>query len=838
MKILSKIAILLIILCFVNTDINLVQLNHIQPSDLSIMYDEKEMHKKRDKWIEMMHKTAPGQNWRHIEQKNRFERIRKKNESSDLDTSLRFLNGSWREIGSNNLAGRVLKTEYDYLNEKIVSASDGGNIWITDYDEIDWSVINDQFKINDVCFLKIVDDSRLLVASSTWSIEGFFYTDDLGENWDVAQGLSEIADWGKINRVVLNAQGEIFLLAVEWNDISWQKKITIYKSIDNGESFESIISFDESEVDHENKVDIWTTEEINAPIYVLAGGVFYTIENDNLNEIGTFPQDEGNVILNGYIANEDTTFIVANYSNNYTSFYASLNAGKNWTALSSINENPFRNNSFLVSKTNKNNLFFGGINCYRSFDMGASWTKINNWDEYYSDIEYKLHADIPSIDMFEIDNEDVYFVSTDGGLYLSKDSLQNVQNISLDKHNISQYYSVYTSRINVSHIHAGSQDQGFQNSHATITTDPINFRQVISGDYGHIVSSDFGASIWMVYPGFIIYYSDIVNSDKSYMQNFDFQGHLWMPPLMADPENPTGCYLGGGNYGSGSKIIHVTKLSERLNFEALEFEFNNATNVAISAMAYSSVNSDYRYLLNSEGEFFYSTDKGASWDKTTDFTAPEHHYFYGSTILPSKVTLGKVYVGGSGYSNAPVYVTYDNGETFEEMRNGLPSTLVYKLDSDEDDNFIFAATESGPYVYDVAQEQWFNISFGQAPDQTYWDVDYVENLQVARFATYGRGIWDYMVNSENSIDQLSTQKNLAQVFPNPSDGNFSIKFEEHTTWPKQIEIFNIYGQKVYSKEISYSYPSKYDVSLLKNPGYYFVKITNTEGTEVVKILLQ
>ncbi|MBT5077997.1 MAG: hypothetical protein HOM61_03720, partial [Candidatus Marinimicrobia bacterium] len=56
-----------------------------------------------------------------------------------------------------------------------------------------------------------------------------------------------------------------------------------------------------------------------------------------------------------------------------------------------------------------------------------------------------------------------------------------------------------------------------------------------------------------------------------------------------------------------------------------------------------------------------------------------------------------------------------------------------------------------PYVYDVYEEEWFDLAGLAAPDQTYWTVDYVPTLQTARFGTYGRGIWDFVLDDNYNI---------------------------------------------------------------------------------------
>ena len=42
---------------------------------------------------------------------------------------------------------------------------------------------------------------------------------------------------------------------------------------------------------------------------------------------------------------------------------------------------------------------------------------------------------------------------------------------------------------------------------------------------------------------------------------------------------------------------------------------------------------------------------------------------------------------------------------------------------------------------------WVDLSGLGGPDQVYWDVDFVDEGEagIARFATYGRGIWDFVL---------------------------------------------------------------------------------------------
>ena len=62
-----------------------------------------------------------------------------------------------------------------------------------------------------------------------------------------------------------------------------------------------------------------------------------------------------------------------------------------------------------------------------------------------------------------------------------------------------------------------------------------------------------------------------------------------------------------------------------------------------------------------------------------------------------------------------------------------------------------AATEIGPYVYSRNDNEWYFLSGVSAPDQTYWSVDYIPEINTARFGTYGRGIWDFVLNENYDL---------------------------------------------------------------------------------------
>lgn len=719
----------------------------------TIIVEEGRKQGNKEEWLEQMHRTVPDFNWR----KSDFDfRLQRANSPDYFKPETKAIEGQWVEVGSNNQAGRTLVAELDQIENSIYVASDGGQIWKGKLGSENWQSLTDHFRIPAIHFIRNIHEenfTRLLIGSGVWGVPGVMFSDDGGGSWDYATGLENVVNWGFIRRTVMKNdpyQG-IYLLCQEWDYDNWNAMSAIYVSYDLGESFQKIQSFPYEA----SKVDIWTNRYSNDAVYVLDKNAIYVLtDEDELSFIGQLTTDEpGSAFLVGVKNDVEYTFYGMLNTNNVSRFYASLDDGLNWEMKGSLNFGPFMIGSFAASPVTPGLLYFGGVNAYTSSDYGQNWNLVNQWYDYYDDPEGKLHADIPSFNSFINSSDDeILFINTDGGIYLSLDDAESVINLSLKNLRISQYYTTYTCRFAPQYTHAGAQDQGYQFSDEGESGDVLNYDQVISGDYGHMVSSDEGASLWMVYPGFAMYSPDANNNGGLKFWDFVGSNYQWMPELMADPEDPASVYIAGGRISTGAHQIHLTFSGNQMTYTEEPFDFSNGSEANISAMAYSSLNTDYRYVMTSELDFFYSTDGGTSWTQTDAFDSPGSHYFYGADIEPSKSSLGVVYIGGSGYSSPPVFISLDNGLTFNDFSEGLPQTLVFDLALSANDSLLFAATEVGAYVCKTADGIWYDLSDGILPDQAYWAVDFVPTLNVARFASYGRGIWDFDLSPDVVAD--------------------------------------------------------------------------------------
>jgi len=717
---------------------------------------KKEFKKNRKEFFEYIHQAAPDIDWRKMDRITREDRIERiklirsqdgfdRNNLNRVTVSSRNLDGEWFERGSNNLAGRIRTADIDFQNGLIYCMSSGGNIWRGNLEGSDWQSLNDYHQISGVILLRKIEN-RIIIAND----KGVYYSDNEGLTLNQSSGLEFLDDWGNIKRVVIKyGENEVYALIKE--SIGGFGAVTsIYKSEDLGESFFRVFSFNsdygfnqQEDISH---FDIWTYRYDYSYIYIMNdNNLFRLNSNDTIEWLSSINVIySGDVLLTGGMG-INSHFLYAHIDGR---IYQSINGGSSWAPRGfSPSDWYFTINSFNSSNINEDHIYIGGIEAFRSLDGGQNWDTINNWWDYYDNPESKLHADIPEIRFF-LDEEynEVALISTDGGIYLSEDGILNVDNLSLFGLGVSQYYSTYTKRQDPYHIYAGSQDQGFQRS--LEDNEGIRlFEQSISGDYGHLVSGDQGETIWCNYPGFTMYYPNPETDINGITLDFPGSGHLWLAPLAVDPTNPQVAYLGGGGVNDGNHIIKLSVQGNSLSYEELPSLFSGV----VSAIAISPIDYSHWYILTDNGKFYHSDDSGQNWVNNQWFSGPSSHYFYGSAIVPSSTNLGEVYIGGSGYSNPGVYKTINHGQNFTSLEQGLPNTMIYDLDISQDESLLFAATEVGPYVYVETDNQWYDLSGVSAPDQTYWSVEYIHNINTARYGTYGRGIWDFVIGQEFNI---------------------------------------------------------------------------------------
>jgi len=815
--------------------------------------NEEQYKLHRQQWFDEMDKTAPGLDWRVIENANHLAKISRYQElvneyisagknSKDgmLETIIGAsgLRGKWYEKGSNNQAGRMLTADIDFDNNLIYSASSGGNVWRGSLDGNNWTCLNNGLQITGIVFIKVIHigkKKRIIVAGGAPA--GVWFTDDEGLNWQLAKGLDKPQNWGSMQRGVwVKTTNEFYVLSTEW-DYNLKKGIlAIYRSTDFAENFTPVMKYNISI----NYCDMWSPEYHYAGVFWVHKDTLSKIENGTIQKLGNINLNKSysqisRTLLRGSVVNNSVilSMLVDDNTQSNADVYRTTNFTNWYQVGESVPTTTFSRNSFNVSYNDTTVFFSGGIEVWRTEDNGATWNKVNNWGSYYGDPANQLHADIPGIIGFiSPQKEEMYLIGTDGGLYISKDRLKTVKNLSLQGLNVSQYYSGYTYRNAKGIYFLGSQDQGFQRTFSDEEDKVDAFAQTISGDYGHLCSSDGGTHLWSVYPGFVMLYENAQDpKHKTYTWSFSkiMNNWLWLPPVVADLDNPKIAYLVSGaktsSNNNNNRIWKVTFTGTKLEYDSLDYDFRQGSNDRKpSAMAISPLAKDFFYALSNDGKFFLSTDHGQTWQMNDVFKGPSGHYFYGNTVVASQTKFGRVFIAGNGYSSPGAYMSEDHGKNWTALDSGLPKTLIYKIAVTPDDKYIFAATSVGPYVYISDEGRWYDMLSPETPDQTFWSVEYVPDMKTVRFVTYGRGAWDFKITDFTSGVETEKEPALSSdlsVYPNPMNENGKVRLNINKTINGSLLLYDLDGKmvkQIYNGNITQG-SSEFEINPRTNDGY-------------------
>ncbi|MEW6072789.1 MAG: hypothetical protein AB1726_09390 [Planctomycetota bacterium] len=688
---------------------------------------EGDQRRRREEWFEERHAAPPGTDWRAIERANGEAQIAKRNRLASLPTGTLH----WAERGSDNQAGRMHVAAISPDGQTLYAGSSLGGLWKGTLEGTSWTPLGDNLYGGVHWLVALPGDGggfdRLLAATDGGRIH---LTRDDGATWVVPAGLP--ADAGAVRRVVATSDGSYTVFLVAASGSSYR----LYRSTDYGESFVSLVAAGLA------KGDVWVPRNGGSDVYYVKGSELWRSSDRGATwtVLSSTPLGATTVEIAGSEAGAPRLWILTGGAN----LYRSDDAGLSWSFVDAVTD-IWWGGSHSASIVDADAFAYGGVEVHRTYDAGATWSIVNSWGAYYGNPAGRLHADIPGIDVVPGGpNGETWYVSTDGGLYRSADTLQTVENLSLAGLRVSQYYSTLTSAADPDHVAAGSQDQGYQWAGAPPGEGTVlEFDQRISGDYGHLSSGD-GTHAWVfsTYPGFVLVHR---NEGSPILHTVSFppnEGYAWMPPVVGDPLAPTDFFF------CARQLYRYQKSATGYDWTPAAWsteDFADGASAYCSALAFSPLDPNLAWAATNTGVLYWSVDRGVTWTQSASL-GPGAHYFYGTALLASATDPTVVYVGGSGYGVPAVYRSADGGQTYQPWSDGLPSTLVYCLGEQPDGTgTIYAGTETAAYRREAAGAAWEDITGNEAPITIYWSVEALAHENTLRFGTYGRGIWDYQV---------------------------------------------------------------------------------------------
>lgn len=596
---------------------------------------------------------------------------------------------------------------------------------------------------------------------------GLYKSTDAGTNWTMVRS-------GSISDLAFKPGNPTIVYAVVAN--------RFWRSVNDGQSFTVVNVPTVSQV---GRAKIAVTPADSNYVYMI------TIKSSDSGFEGLYQSTDGG-----------TTFTQMSSSPNILGYATdgSSTGGIAWYCL-----------GLTVSPVNKNEVFAACVNIWRSTNGGSSWNIRAHW---YGDqgLPY-VHADIHHMDYHPLTG--ALYVCSDGGIDISTNSGASFQ----QKNNglaIGQIYRIGLSKQDHTRIIGGWQDNGTHFLNGTA------WKHQLGGDgmeciishtnynymygemqYGSIYRTFDGGSNWM-----------------KISDNISEEG-FWVTPYIMHPTSHNILLAGydnvwrSTNYGSTwTKLTTFTTSGYYDKFRSL---------------AYAPSNPSYIYAAT-YNRIYRTANGGQTWIQINN-NLPSYPISY---VAVHHANPQIVYVTFSGYYNThKVYMTTNGGNTWTNISGSLPNLpancIIHELNSP---GGIYVGMDVGVFYRDSTLTDWVPF-FQGLPNVKIAELEihYGSHRLVA--ATYGRGIWwsdTYSwLNPVNEV--IPGEKTGFNVFPNPSEGDFTLSLNRDDLMITKIGIHNSTGALVQQWLPSYS-DHKTDISLKGDiaDGMYLIKVHLSDGS--------
>ena len=718
---------------------------------------------------------------------------------------------NWFNIGPYSMetyGGRVISYAFDpEYKEKFWVGSASGGLWLTENMGESWRPMSDDIPSTGIGAIAIHPDNKEIMLIGTgegYSApgvvikpgSGIYQSFDRGETWSHTNFNFSLSTGVSIMDITYDP---------EQPDIVWAAATNgLYKSIDGGMNWLAVLS---NGTNHGsfifNKVII---NKDNPNIMYVAHegvGIYKSIdrgENFNLMTAG-LPTSNINIIdITICDATPETLYASIINASNFAlnGVYKTTDGGTNWSQLNSAPQAPcspqfsgfcqgWYNNFIQVSPTDPNHVFFGGVTMWQSQDGGLTWTEKDRLicPTCAEPPSCTMYADHHAFGFSPLDSN-VMISLNDGGVAISHDGGDCFEDIN-NELVTAQFLAITSSRIDPNIVIGGFQDHGLQGANLVSGYDWKRWGwfdgsdvEVHSSDKNIYYGTWYDGTYWKIDNRFQ-QYAQQINTGMDLSENTS----TYFAPIAVNPQN------GNNILGATQQRLYISQNGGGTWKAVLSAS-------VISDITFSEANPDFAYSTAWTGTgwtFYRSQDGGETWNTTA--TAPGWRV---TDIKTSAQDALKVYASRNSINPgvAHIYKSIDGGETWLPIQGDMPDITTNAIAVDFfNDDIIYAATDLGIFVTENGGLNW--VPFQEGMPITYvYDLAYNPTDTSLVAGTLGRGAWKTKVFSEalTSIkDNISNELNYL-IYPNPSNGLFTIELENQKNEALEIYLLNELGEKI------------------------------------------
>tara|TARA_B100001175_G_C19510104_1_gene643225 strand:+ start:1052 stop:4081 length:3030 start_codon:yes stop_codon:yes gene_type:complete len=685
---------------------------------------------------------------------------------------------SARQIGPAVMSGRISDMENHPVDPLIIYAgSAGGGVWKSNdagttfypiFDDHAQSIGAIELDPNDPNNTIYVGTGEPWPRNSVSVGDGLYKSTDGGNNWKKI-GLENSE---RIANIIVNPKdsNEIFVavLGALWSD---SNERGVYKSSDGGKTWKNILYVNESTGCADLAMDPTNPNVLYASMWEFrrsgwsfnSGGdnsaLFKSMDGGkNWKKIQNgFPEGKlGRLAIGIAKSNPEILYtVIESEKNEDKGLYKSLDGGESWKQMNNdfgITVRPFYFSRIVVDPKDENVIVKAGLYGSISKDGGETFENLGS-----------MHPDIHDM-VFDINNSDIMYVGTDGGVYRSWNkgvTMEIVENLPL-----SQFYHISVDNEEPYNIYGGLQDNGswYGPSFSSGGISAKDWKPVGQGDGFRVLRHPTKNIIYSEMQGAEnVWRYDIDNNLVKTIQPLAVKGYEeyrfnWNAPIETSKNNPDRLYIGSqyvhrsDDKGDTWDIISpdlTTNDPAKQNQEdsgGLSMDNSGAENhTTIFTITESPLNENIIWAGTDDGNIQVTKNGGKSWKNVVKnvVEVPKNTWVYHIEASVHDENTAYVVFDGhtSGDMKAYAYKTTDLGKTWTNI---IPNDDVTGFTRNIQEDYVnkdllFLGTELGLYITINCGDKWSKFTKNVPPVAIHY-IELQRNTNDLVMGTHGRGV--------------------------------------------------------------------------------------------------
>ena len=737
-------------------------------------------------------------------------------------------NMSWVSLGPVLNSARVESVQVDETKPGTMYVAFGsGNLWKTTDNGISWKpIFNDtpSIGIGDIAIAP--SDKDIIYVGTGESLKkgrnftmpgtGIYKSIDGGETWNHL-GLNDSWHIGEIS--INPSNPNIVFVSVMGHFWSKNNNRGVYRTTDGGKSWKKVLYVDEMTgandivISYSNPNIIYASLWENYPgISGRKSGIYKSIDNGeswNKMENGLPYGDKmGRIGLAVSHSNPDKVYaLIDNLSkerNHAAEVYSTDNGGINWYRTHEKELLIFPGIGWYfadiyVNPLDDNEIYSLGVRAAYSNDGGKSFKNLNGTVKRINPSQAKgLHLDHCELWINPINPEHIV-LGNDGGVFVS----YNKGNSWLHYNNIptGEFYDIELTNGSPYLIYGGTQDDatvyGPPKEWKNNSEDKWKYLWIDAWDGGdgcitQVDPSDNNTVYFSMQNGAIrrknLKKGLSVSIKPKLPKNInDTLKYNFITPYFISEHNHNTLYH-AGNYvfkstdkGNNWEVIS-NKLTKSKNSQ--KFESHSA-----GAIAESKLSKGLIYYGTDRGVFWYTKNDGRKWHENSENISNG----YIRSIFPSQFEESRVYMAMTGINyddlNNYLYVSENYGKNWKKIKGNLPNEPANVIIEDyKYENVLYAGLYRGVYISLDRGNSW-EIIGNNFPMSSVSDIEIHKETNDMVVSTHGRGI--YKLNLD-PIHNLISSNNIEDKDMILSTGEFLLpKFNDTHREPLMHSYENV-----------------------------------------------